>query len=307
MYEKEYINMKTNFKFRKKFIAIIIFLGCVKLYSNSITTFTFVNPCQPFAMIAPIPNTYGCFSFSITNAGLNDPNSYYSWDFGDGSTAKGKYVYHCYNPVSATTIFTITASYNSPAMCGPIPTTMAYTLSLSPPSQSLCVNNTPSITLAVNSVTVWTGVTIPETQFSFNYGDGTPVTNINTHQYINCNNYIVKVYTYGMNSPQTGCYSYAAVNMECENYPVTGIDESSFREIELSVFPNPVRDYITVKSNSDIELITVADITGRQILIINKPNSNNLLLNTNDLAPGTYFMNVKGRNNSEKKVKFIRE
>jgi hypothetical protein len=267
---------------------------------------TFVNPCQPFASINPIVNTYGCFSFSATNAGNIDPNAYYSWDFGDGTTGTGTYVYHCFQPVTATTVFTITVAYNSPALCGPLPTTLDYTLALSPPSQTPCIISAPSMTLSASSVTLWVGITFAEIIHEFNYGDGTAAVKNPTHQYAHCGNYIIEEKTWDMNVPQSFCYSYQAVNIAC---PVTVTTTTGILERvvdEISLFPNPASAMLTVRSGKQINGIKVVDITGREWRAIRADDSRESF-SVSELPVGVYLVKLNYENGSQQICKFIRE
>ena len=288
------------------FLFILLTIGTGKASALvPMATYTFVNPCMPFASFNAIPNTYGCFSFSATNAGAVGPNSYYSWDFGDGTTAIGDYVSHCYNPCTVTTVYTVTIAYNSPVLCGPLPTQQSYTLILNPPLQNQCVGNTPSVTLSANSVTVWTGVAIPETIFLYNYGDGTMTGSTNTHQYVMCGNYIINVKNWNMNSPQNICDSYAAVNIACPTL-TTGINESSAEINIIELFPNPADEVVTIISKLLIYGIKVVDIRGREWFNEMEINAAQFYLKVSEYPAGTFFLKLKYNNGSEKNIKFIK-
>jgi hypothetical protein len=255
-------------------------------------TCTFVSPCMPFASFSIIANTYACYSFTATNAGASEPNDYYTWNFGDGNTATGIQVLHCYSPVTVTTIYTITVTYVGPVLCGPLPLTSSYTLALNPPPSTLCVVNSPSVTIAAPSVTVWTGITIPEITDEITYGDGTQSTASVTHTYNICGNYIITIKTTYMISPPNICYSYAAVNMNCAIMP-TGIDESSTEIPGAVIFPNPANKNINIRSLQTIERVIIRDIYGKEISMSKDlPVENLKEINVSELINGTYFVEI---------------
>lgn len=80
---------------------------------------------------------------------------------------------------------------------------------------------------------------------------------------------------------------------------------------EVSVYPNPVKDFMTVKvnasSNSDATL-SVYNITGQKVAekttTFNVGPFNEVSFDTNELSSGVYFVTVKA-NNFEKTMKFV--
>jgi hypothetical protein len=296
--------MKTTLK-KYTAIACALFLALYTSAIGPVSNYTFVNPCQPIAVFNAIPGTYGCFAFTVTNAGANDPASYYSWDFGDGTTLVGKKVYHCYSPVTNPTIYTITVGYNSPQLCGPLPTTQNYTILLNPPASTLCVLPTASITLSAKNVTVWAGSAIPEIQYSYNYGDGTPAVSNYTHQYVSCGDYIIEVKSWDMNTPQNVCYSYAAVNMACPNDTTsTGLKE---RDSKFHLFPNPATEKITISPAVNLSDIQVTDLTGRIILKMQDFKEAQVTIPVSEFTRGVYILKISGKDGSEKIMKFLKE
>ena len=49
-----------------------------------------------------------------------------------------------------------------------------------------------------------------------------------------------------------------------------GTDEVSNNDSKISLFPNPVKDFITIDSKTIIDTITIYDVNGRQIKTIDK-------------------------------------
>jgi len=293
--------MKTSFKC--SILAAGILLS--GLASQAAVTGDPVNPCLPAATIAALPNSYGCFSFTVTNSGQVYPYNYYSWDFGDGTTGTGRYLYHCYNPVTSTTIRTVTVFFNSPQLCGPLPNFQVYTLTLNPPPSTLCVTQTPSITLAPPSVTVWTGAAIPEMIFTFNYGDGTQPTTSSTHNYAACNNYLIEVQSWDMNSPQNVCYSYAAVNMNCDSGIVSEVIEIPEART-YTLWPSPAESFIKVAGSAIISGLSITDLAGKTLLIWEALDTKTACIPLDGLESGIYIVHIRGTDNREINFKFIR-
>lgn len=293
----------------KKILALaasLFILSSGFLSAKSVSTYTFVNPCQPFGLSSPVPNTYGCFSFTATNAGTSDPAGYYSWSFGDGTSATGTNVLHCYSPSSVSVVYTITLGYNSVAFCGALPVVQNFTLMVNPPAQGLCVHNTPSVSLAAKSVTVWAGSMIPEISTTYNFGDGKPVSIANIHSYAICGNYIIKIKEEDMNQPQNPCCSYAAVNMSCAAV-VTGIPDRQTDPDNLRLFPVPASENLNIVSDKSINGIKIVDLLGKEFLFKASVNATEIQVKISKFPAGTYLVKVSYSDGAEKIMKFFKE
>lgn len=301
-----YRNQNTEtMKTIKLLICALCFLFINDLGAlNARLTSTISNPCMPQVTITPIPNTYGCYSITAGNGNPNDPDSYYQWHFQDGSNGIGKTIYHCCSPVSITTNYTLSLNYNSPALCGPLPTYSVYTIVLNPPPSTLCVNNTPSVTLAANSVTVWGGIIIPEIMTNYTFGDGSPRTQINTHTYAACGNYIIQVNQWDMNMPNDTCYAFAAVNINCAN--PNGIKDNSSLLI-TKVYPNPAKEALHIRTLAPIISVKAYDLFGKEILLPFDEQGIEVNLHLEMLSSGIHFVKIEFENNAEAYIKFIKE
>ena len=111
--------MKTQFLFPVIFAGVLL-TGKIHAHHPT-TTFTLVPSCQPFGVITPVANVPGCFNFSASNGGVSSPDGYYSWNFGDGTSAVGNPLVHCYTPGPVFQQFTVTVTYNSTLACFPAP------------------------------------------------------------------------------------------------------------------------------------------------------------------------------------------
>lgn len=291
--------MKTHYL--ALFILAFTWIGTL---AKPVSTFTLVNPCAPLASITSIQNTYGCFSLTAGNGYPNDPDSYFQWNFGDGTSASGRTVYHCYSPSVTAVTYTIHLTYNNPVMCGG-GLAEDYTITLNPPAQTTCIHPRSNITLAASTVTVWSGFVIPETMFSFTYGDGTPSTTTNIHTYTVCGNYIVEVKSWDMNMPSNVCYSYAAVNMVCSG-PPTGIEKRQPENSPVTLFPNPAREAIHLSSGHHIRQMEITDVSGRKIRTAGMAEGSDYKVDVQNLPSGKYYLRMQFENGTEQVTPFIK-
>jgi hypothetical protein len=78
-------------------------------------------------------------------------------------------------------------------------------------------------------------------------------------------------------------------------------------ESTLVVYPNPVKDFIKVRTSLSGNLyISIADVTGRVLKQLTVSNSTNILLNTNNLSSGIYRLTINGADTTES-ITFIKE
>ena len=72
---------------------------------------------------------------------------------------------------------------------------------------------------------------------------------------------------------------------------------------ELQIYPNPAKNIIHIKNNSEIEKITIFDYLGKEILI---KTQNNNEINVENLSKGIYLIEIHSENEKVYK-KFIKE
>ena len=80
------------------------------------------------------------------------------------------------------------------------------------------------------------------------------------------------------------------------------LSNKNFETSNFSVYPNPVKDFLTVKSNEVIKNIAVYAITGKKVIEVSNTNSVNL----SKLNKGLYLVEIKGET-SQKTKKIIIE
>ena len=83
-------------------------------------------------------------------------------------------------------------------------------------------------------------------------------------------------------------YTNATVSSDCT------LITNEFINIELDIFPNPVQDILTIKTQDVIKAVSIYDISGRMInTVVLIGNQNEIEINTSNLTQGTYFVKVK--------------
>jgi hypothetical protein len=112
--------------------------------------------------------------------------------------------------------------------------------------------------------------------------------------------------TYNINATgNTAAYTWAIddVNVSYSNNLVLGTDDiSKAKANQTEIYPNPVVDYLTVKSDSKVNKVEVYDMTGR--------NMNSILngdkVNVTNLNSGNYIINIETKEGKVSK-KFIKK
>lgn len=82
------------------------------------------------------------------------------------------------------------------------------------------------------------------------------------------------------------------------------LSTNDFSENKFSVYPNPVKDMLNIKSTSSVDNVTVYDILGKVVLQEN-PGKISPAINMSNLASGSYLVKVT-IGNSSKTVKVLK-
>jgi hypothetical protein len=112
--------------------------------------------------------------------------------------------------------------------------------------------------------------------------------------------------TYNINaSGNTTAYNWAIddVNITYSNNIVLAADEvSKTTATHTEIYPNPVVDYLTIKSDTNIYKVEVYDMSGRNVNTTLKGNQ----VNVTDLSAGDYIINIETKEGKVSK-KFIKK
>ncbi|MCL8536097.1 choice-of-anchor J domain-containing protein [Chryseobacterium gallinarum] len=121
-------------------------------------------------------------------------------------------------------------------------------------------------------------------------------------------------YTYDL-TPYAGQTIYIAFYSSTNDIWFVGIDDfevsgnnlsvADVTKHKASVYPNPVKDILTIKSEGKISEISLFDLTGK-LQKKEKMNSANATINVSDLSTGNYLLKIK-EEGKEKIYKIIKE
>jgi hypothetical protein len=101
-------------------------------------------------------------------------------------------------------------------------------------------------------------------------------------------------------------YNYALSQAEVTalfNAPGTlATSENIGSTTDISIYPNPVKDILKIKSNEEVQSVEIINTLGQKVLQ-SKANQ----INTSKLAPGVYMILVKDFKNQTATKKFIKQ
>ncbi len=80
--------------------------------------------------------------------------------------------------------------------------------------------------------------------------------------------------------------------------PPSAIAENNIHVTELILFPNPTSSGFTIKNLPKNAKIQICDLTGKELLRYEFPNSTSVFIDTQNLPSGIYFVNVASENYS---------
>ena len=81
----------------------------------------------------------------------------------------------------------------------------------------------------------------------------------------------------------------------CLNLLPTGVKDVAAQDNSIEIYPNPVRDLLTVRTSlqdNRIISIHITDMTGRTVKSISKVNASTITLRDQRMAPGMYLISV---------------
>lgn len=89
-----------------------------------------------------------------------------------------------------------------------------------------------------------------------------------------------------------------------EQDPALSADD--FNSTSFSVFPNPTKDIVNIKTSLTIDTVIVYDLSGKQVKSIDGQNLRNNSMDISQLKNGVYFLEVTAKNKSQT-IKIIKE
>ena len=87
-------------------------------------------------------------------------------------------------------------------------------------------------------------------------------------------------------------------------YKGTALGVSSFEKSNVKMYPNPVKNSLTIDANSAINRVSVYNVLGQEVMKAS-PKSNSVTLQTNELQKGVYMITteIDGKISTSKVVK----
>lgn len=125
----------------------------------------------------------------------------------------------------------------------------------------------------------FSNTSINATTYAWDFGDGTTSTEENpTHTYSGPGEYLVTLFAYGCDT--TVQYS--------TKVTITGdANEINNTSASISIYPNPVIDYLSIQSEQPIQSIIIFDVTGNRMLI---QSATQQAIAVHTLPPGMYVL-----------------
>ncbi|MFL5752943.1 MAG: PKD domain-containing protein, partial [Bacteroidia bacterium] len=284
----------------------------------------YVGPVSCAAVIQPVDNGSGSFTFTAV---ANTPGSWltsYSWDFGDGSAFGGNPGTHQYN---ANGTYTVTIN----------------SYSLDPGDSLNYCSSTDTVSVNVQGVTapgcsagfvIWADTLNPSLYYGFNtstgtnlyylwdFGDGTTsAAQFPMHNYATPGFYqLCLTVTDSIACTDTYCDSAGVFRISSSAPGIsqltilpnpTAIQENS-AGFSISLYPNPVEDNAVVMFTADKTMgLTIAIVNSIGQLVATEAinaskGENKFHLNTASLANGIYLLHITEGNNLIKNIRFVK-
>lgn len=87
-----------------------------------------------------------------------------------------------------------------------------------------------------------------------------------------------------------------------DNSPVLSNESIAKDDVQLSIYPNPVGDMLSVKASAKVNSLQVYNVTGQEVLKANKAS-----INTSSLSKGVYILKVSQEGGAISTKRFIKE
>ncbi len=254
---------------------------------------------------------------NFTNFSAVSNQTYYAWDFGDGSPAANtRNASHTYT-ASGTYLVTLFL-FDSLSNCNST-SIDSVNIAIAPPSACNASYRVElDTTTSFKVVLVNTSSYLQSHSYFWDFGDGTSAAGRTpVHQYQNFGSFLVCLTitdnqlnctstfcdTIGMDS--TGALKSLGWGLQVKNPVSVGVEEVTSLE-DFSIYPNPATDNITIEFGDNTKLVQVQlmDISGREIY--SGQNQGNQLTQKIDLSgvkSGFYFVIIReGENKRVEKI-----
>jgi hypothetical protein len=80
---------------------------------------------------------------------------------------------------------------------------------------------------------------------------------------------------------------------------------NTFNESDLTVYPNPVKDILTLSLARNITNVTILNLLGQEVMT-KEVNDNYFQIDLSHLSAGAYLLRITA-NNQQKNIKIIKE
>ena len=234
----------------------------------------------------------------IINTNTSMYHDSYLWNFGDGVTSTAALPTHSYASDGTYTI-TLTTSkcylgQNLQSVFARTVNFCAHTNTIFPNDLILCPNEIGVLSTQPADTYQWLdfsgnpiiGETNQSIQVSY-FGSYSVLTSIN-----GC----IEM------SPQVFVDSYVVVDPNDDPCSLNTVDFT--KDFNVTIFPNPTKNNVNLKSEQVIKKVTAYDLMGKQVQI-NQVSTTNV--DVSHLAKGLYILKITGENNGIKILKFIKE
>jgi PKD repeat protein len=241
------------------------------------------SACHTIIVVCPLPvasftNTGSNFNYSFTSTSTSTLT--WSWDFGDGATSTLQNPTHTYTSNGTYNVCLIATSN-----CGSDTTCESIVVSCPTPGSAW--------TVQTNNLTATFADATPNmpTSWAWDFGDGTTSTMQNpSHTYATSGAYTVCLITANSCGPDTSCNQVAIT--------VVGLEEKE--GLNFEVYPNPAHNFVQINSSFLGKFnVTILDLQGKTIRSVEVMN--NEIIETAEIAKGTYLMAVSNENGTSTK------
>ena len=100
-------------------------------------------------------------------------------------------------------------------------------------------------------------------------------------------------------SPKSGINYYRLRQNDLDGHSTTSkiisANLGNFDELGLTIFPNPVTDFVYVSGGKNTNQVKVVDLRGKNVPVEVNKQGGTLKLNLSSLSPGVYFIQIASK------------